>query len=68
MAITTYNTISGDTWDMIAYKVYEDCSMMHLLMEANPEALNYFVFPANVTLTIPELPEEQTDVLPEWRT
>ena len=65
----TYKTISGDTWDMIAWKVYEDCSRVGLLMQANPEALDYFVFPGDVVLTVPVIEEvgDEEAALPEWR-
>ena len=33
----TYTSIQGDTWDMIAYKVYGKESAMVQLMEANSE-------------------------------
>lgn len=61
-----YTTIQGDTWDMIAKKVYDDESYTSLLMEANPQLLDYFVFPEGIVITVPEKPEE-TDDMPEWR-
>lgn len=61
-----YTTIQGDTWDMIAKKVYDDESYTSLLMEANPQLLDYFVFPDGIVITVPEKPEE-TDDMPEWR-
>lgn len=62
----SYTTIQGDTWDMIAKKVYGDESYTSLLMESNQKLLDYFIFPAGIVVTVPELPEE-TDTLPEWR-
>lgn len=64
--MSNYTTIQGDTWDMIAKKVYDDESCTSLLMEANPKLLDYFVFPEGIVVTVPEKPEE-TDYLPEWR-
>lgn len=64
----TYKTISGDTWDMIAYKVYGDCKYINILMEANPELMETFYFSANVTINCPEITvEPQTDTLPPWK-
>ena len=64
--MSNYTTIQGDTWDMIAKKVYDDESYTSLLMEANPQHLDYFVFPEGIVITVPEKPEE-TDDMPEWR-
>lgn len=62
-----YVTTQGQTWDMIAKEVYGDESYTSFLMENNPKALDYFVFPHGVVLVIPEKPEEQ-EVMPDWRT
>lgn len=64
--MSNYTTIQGDTWDMIAKKVYDDESYTSLLMESNPQLLDYFVFPEGIVITVPEKPEE-TDDMPEWR-
>lgn len=62
----SYTTIQGDTWDMIAKRVYDDESYTHLLMEANPQLLDYFVFSEGIVVTVPEKPEETAE-LPDWR-
>lgn len=65
----TYTTVSGDTWDLISYRVYGSESYVHILMEANMDALDTFVFSAGVTLNVPEidyLGESEADY-PEWR-
>lgn len=62
-----YITISGDVWDGIAKKVYGDEMYTSFLMEKNQRLLEYFVFPAGVTLQTPEKPQE-TGTLPDWRT
>lgn len=64
--MSNYTTIQGDTWDMIAKKVYDDESYTSLLMEENSQLLDYFVFPEGIVITVPEKPEE-TDDMPEWR-
>ena len=63
---SSYTTIQGDTWDMIAKRVYGSESYMSLLMVANPSLLDFFVFPEGVFMVIPEKPEEVAE-LPEWR-
>lgn len=66
-----YQTILGDTWDIIAKKVYGNELYADKLMQANRKYLNEFIFSAGITLECPEiesdaakLPEEY----PEWRT
>lgn len=62
-----YETVQGDTWDMIACKVYGDEKYAGFLMEENRLLIDYLVFPGGVTLATPELPEEADEDLPIWR-
>lgn len=62
----TYTTISGDTWDMIAYKCYGVEVYADKIMHANQKMLDMFVFPAGVTLQIPEFETADTTDLPPW--
>lgn len=62
-----YTTIQGDTWDMIAKKVYGDEKKLDVLMAANFDSLDYVVFPAGVAVNIPELDGQADSDLPEWR-
>lgn len=63
-----YRTIQGDTWDMIAKKVYGDEKYLDYLMAHNFSLLDYFVFPAGVTVNTPLLSSQtQQDDLPSWR-
>lgn len=62
-----YTTIQGDTWDMIAKKVYGDEKKLDVLMAANFDSLDYVVFPAGVAVNIPELDRQVDSDLPEWR-
>ena len=52
---TTYTTKAGDMWDQIAYRVYGSESHTTKLMTANTEYAHYFILPANLTITVPEL-------------
>lgn len=63
----TYITVQGDTWDMIAKSVYGDEKYAGYLMESNRLLIDYLIFPGGVTLSIPELTEEQDADLPIWR-
>ena len=67
MASSTYSTIQGDVWDMIAFKVYGDTDLTYLLLDANPAQVRTTVFDAGVILTVPEAPEETTSDMPPWR-
>ena len=66
----TYRTIQGDTWDIIAYHVYETQGRekrMDELLEANPEYREYVKFPAGIILTIPEIDNAISESLPPWK-
>ncbi len=62
-----YVTIAGDTWDMIAYKVYGKEIYADYLMKNNYDLLDIFVFSAGTKVYIPELAEITTADLPPWR-
>ena len=64
----TYTTIQGDKWDGIAYKVYGDTKFTDVLLEANIEYRNVFIFSAGVVLEVPEVETRITsDDLPPWK-
>ena len=65
--IRTYTTIQGDMWDGIAVKVYGDESYMKELLKANPEYGEYYVFPANIRLVLPDIETAVTKILPPWK-
>ena len=62
-----YTTVQGDTWDIIAKKVYGNEKYAGNLMEHNRLLLEYMIFPGGITLDIPELTEETDPDLPIWR-
>lgn len=63
-----YKTIQGDTWDMVAKKVYGAERHLDYLMAHNFDLLDYFAFPAGIEVNTPDLPLEQEEDLPAWRT
>lgn len=65
--LNTYTTISGDTWDTVAYKVWGNEMYMDILIKANLEHKDTFIFPAGVTLTLPEIQIEVSESLPPWK-
>ena len=66
--MVTYTTIQGDTWDGIAYKLYEDERYMKALIEANLDYADTLVFSAGIELSCPELEYlVVTEDVPFWR-
>lgn len=65
--MNTYTTIQGDTWDLIAKRVYGDEKKLDILMANNFSLLDYVVFPAGILVTIPDLGTEELQEWPEWR-
>lgn len=65
--MTTYTTISGDTWDWIAKKTLGKEIYADQIMAANMQLLETFQFKSGVTVVIPDLEEEINTDLPEWR-
>jgi phage tail protein X len=68
----TYITISGQTWDQIAYEVYGNEYHCDKLMDANRDKLENFVFPDGIVLKIPSLETiasftTVTNDYPAWR-
>lgn len=62
-----YTTKSGDTWDVIAREVYGSEYRADVLMAANPEQINTFIFNAGVVLNTPVIDEERNGMLPPWK-
>lgn len=67
MSKRVYKTIQGDTWDGIAVKVYGDEKYMNELLEANQAYRETIIFPANVSLSLPEIQAQTTTILPPWK-
>lgn len=64
--IDTYITVSGDTWDLISYKVYGTEKMMMNLMLENPKFSKVVIFDGNTTIICPEIPAQKVGDLPSW--
>ena len=62
-----YIAKSGDTWDSISFKFYEDEFKIELLMNANKNLMHIFVFGGGEKINIPDLPESENISLPNWR-
>lgn len=65
--LKTYTTISGDMWDKIAHEQMGSVLYMDQLMKANVGYATFFVFPAGITLTIPDTVQRVSMELPPWK-
>ena len=63
---TTYKTISGDCWDLIAYQQLGDEKYMKVLIEANWPLSDVIRFDAGTEIVIPDLPVNSESDLPFW--
>lgn len=63
----TYTTVQGDTWDVIAKKVYGREKLADFLMANNFEHLDTMVFSSGVVMNIPDKPAGADVELPPWR-
>lgn len=62
-----YVTELGDTWDLIAEKVYQDATKADVLMKNNPFLIAVAIFDAGMYVYIPDLPTEEDGTYPDWR-
>ncbi len=67
MLNNTYTTVSGDTWDIVAYKAYGNEMYMDTLIKANIEYKDTYIFPAGVVLTLQEIELTVSESLPPWK-
>ena len=63
----TYTTKSGDMWDLIAYRQLGSTSYTDLLINANLEHKDTYLFPSGVVLTLPEIEKPINNLLPPWK-
>ena len=65
----SYRTVQGDTWDMIALKVYPELGgekFTSALIDANPEQVETVIFSAGAELRVPEVSVPVSRRLPPW--
>ena len=69
--VKVYKTVSGDTWDLISYKLYGSEQYFHQLMRVNLNLLSIAVFDSNIPIIVPELDTSinavDTSKLPPWK-
>jgi len=54
-------------WDSIAYSRLGNVAYTGNLMNLNPAYLGYYVFPAGITLALPDVSAEPVSSLPPWK-
>lgn len=64
---STYTTMQGDKWDMIAYTQLGSSDYTDLLIRANLAYHTYYIFPAGIVLTLPTIPATITQGYPPWK-
>lgn len=62
-----YTTIQGDTWDIIALKVYGNEKYMSQLLKANPRYTDIAFFSAGIDIICPDIEENTIENLPPWK-
>ena len=68
--VKVYRTVSGDTWDLISYKVYGSEGYFHDLIRSNLRLIDIAIFDANIPVIIPEIADAENDNderLPPWK-
>ncbi len=66
----TYRTQQGDTWDLIALRMYPNLGgekLTDILLDANPAHIKTVIFPANVILNVPDVDTPIIENLPAWK-
>lgn len=62
-----YSTISGDTWDKVAFSELGEERLANLIIEANLNHIETVIFKSGVLLNIPEVSANLSDNLPPWK-
>jgi len=63
----TYTTKQGDMWDSIAFLQLGDDRHTDKLMDENRKYYDYYIFPAGIVLTLPDIDPDVSEHLPPWR-
>ena len=62
-----YKTNSGDSFDSVAFKFFNDSRYVVDLINANRDKLPTFIFAAGVELTIPDIDTTAKIKTPPWK-
>lgn len=61
-----YTTIQGDTWDLIAYKIWGSEYLLPLLFEVNQKYRDVVIFSGAVDLAVPKIDTSIYTARPNW--
>jgi phage tail protein X len=63
-----YTTVSGDTFDLVAYKVYGDETRAVELIDANLEHVDIVIFTEGISIKVPPIENsKRVSDLPPWK-
>ncbi|ARK26007.1 hypothetical protein SporoP37_15885 [Sporosarcina sp. P37] len=61
-----YNVTQGETWDLIAFKLWGSEYLLPLLLEANPLYREVVIFSGGEQLEVPEIDDAIYTDRPSW--
>ncbi|WP_260288513.1 hypothetical protein [Peribacillus aracenensis] len=64
----TYTTVSGDTFDKIAFETLGSEYLFPLILTENQQYRDVLLFSDNVVLYIPDVETDDYENIPEWMT
>lgn len=64
--MNSYTTIQGETWDLIAYKLWGSEYLLPLLLEANQKYRDIIIFTGDVVLNVPNIGTAIYTERPSW--
>lgn len=64
--MNSYTTIQGDTWDLIAYRLWGSEYLLPLLLEANQKYRHVHVFDGGINLLVPSIDTTNYTARPAW--
>lgn len=66
MSSNNYTTIQGETWDLIAYKLWGSENLVQILFDANTDHKNTLFFKGGIVLNVPDVEIKDYTIRPEW--
>ena len=63
----TYTTVQGDMWDRIAYQQLGSENYTDKLMTLNSQYIGTYIFPAGITLNLPDEQDSVSTKAPPWK-
>lgn len=61
-----YTTVQGDTFDTIAYRMYQTASVTSDIINANLDYIEVGIFDAGIKIKIPDIDVSKTTAKPPW--